>query len=112
MKLSILVQGKVVDNHAEPVLSNRAENEIRKEMNKKFDGNIDKSILIYSLLLLKIVIILNIASLTHLGTGRPCAERPNMVPTLDGQDAGQVSANAVDYTAMYKQQYLLLDNHL
>ncbi len=107
------MQGKAVDNHAERVLLiSRAENEIRKEMNKKLDGNIDQSILIYSLLLLKMVYILNIASLIHLGTGRPCAERPNTSPTLDGQDAGQVSANAVDYTDMYKQQYLLLDNHL
>ena len=43
----------------------------------------------------------DIASLIHLVTGRPCAERPNTSPTLDSQDAGQVSANAVDHTAMY-----------
>ena len=47
------MQGKAVDNHAERVLLiNRAENEMQKEMNKKFDGNIDQSILIYSLLFL------------------------------------------------------------
>jgi len=47
------VQGKAVDNHAESVLLiNTAENEMQKEMNKKLDGNIDQSILIYSLLFL------------------------------------------------------------